>query len=195
MNGSLKDKWKDAMDDEMKSQLENETWELVELPEGKKVVGCKWVYKIKRDSSGNVVKFKARLVAQGFTQQFGIDYDEVFAPVINKTSLRIMLSVASKKKMKLIHWDVKTAYLCGELNEEIFMRQPKGYEKRSLVCKLKKSIYGLKQSARCWNQKLHSVLVGLSFTQSKSDKCLYFKDVNGKMLYVLIYVDDLLVGF
>jgi hypothetical protein len=195
MSSPEKLKWMEAMDEEMKSQKENNTWDLVELPNGKKTVGCKWVFKIKRNASGEIVKYKARLVAQGFTQKFGVDYDEVFAPVTRLTTLRVLLGIASKKKLILKHFDVKTAYLCGNLDEEIFMRQPRGYQQGSLVCKLKKSLYGLKQSARCWNKKLHDVLISLKFQQSSADPCLYTKQVNGKLMYLLVYVDDLLIAF
>ncbi|KXJ62466.1 hypothetical protein RP20_CCG008066 [Aedes albopictus] len=185
------------MVDELKSHQQNGTWELVDPPEGRKVVGCRWVYKLKRNAAGEITKYKARLVAQGYSQKYGVDYDEVFAPVTSHTTLRVLLAVASKRRMTLKHFDVKTAYLYGDLDEEIFMRQPPGFAvkgREDMVCRLKKSIYGLKQSARCWNQRLHSVLVEMGFEQSATDSCLYTKVVSGKRVYLLVYVDDIMIG-
>lgn len=139
------------MDSEIQSHKQNGTWELVPLPKGKRVVGSRWVYKVKRNESNEVVRYKARIVAQGFTQCYGIDYDEVFAPVTKHTTLRVLLSLAAKKGMMLKHFDVRTAYLYGDIDEEIYMRQPPGYEvcgKEEVVCRLRRSIYGLKQSAK-----------------------------------------------
>ena len=123
------------------------TWDLVNLPAGRKPVGCNWVYKRKRNAAGNILKYKARLVAQGFSPKYGEDYDEVFAPVTKQTTLRTLLAIASMKKMFLKHFDVKTAYLYGNLEEELYMKQPVGYEKKGaekLVCRLRRSIYGMK---------------------------------------------------
>ena len=163
----------------------------VEMPSDRKAVGCRWVYKIKRDSTGNLLKHKARLVAQGYSQKYGQDYDEVFAPVMSYTTLRLLLALASRDNMKLKHFDVKTAYLFGELDQELFMKQPPGYEekdKEHYVCRLNKSIYGLKQSARCWNHKLGGIL------QEISDLCLYLKGETTNIIYLVVYVDDIVVG-
>lgn len=189
--------WQAAMKSELKSHFENGTWELVPLPVGRKAVGSRWVFKLKKDAAGNVIRHKARLVAQGYSQQYGIDFDEVFAPVTNQTTFRALLAIASREGIALKHLDVKTAYLHGELEEEVYMRQPPGFEepgREHLVCRLRKSIYGLKQSARCWNRKLHEALTRMKFQQSQSDPCLYTKIVDGNMVYVLIYVDDIVVG-
>lgn len=120
-------------------------------------VGSRWVFKVKRDAAGVPVRHKARLVAQGFAQQFGVDFEEVYAPVANQSTFRALVAIASKENIALKHLDVRTAYLHGDLKEEVFMRQPPGFVEpgqEHFVCRLKKSIYGLKQSARCWNQKL-----------------------------------------
>ena len=144
------------MQSEMKSLSDNEVWELVKLPEGRKAIGCKWIFKTKIDGEGNIERYKARLVAQGFTQKFGVDYDQTFSPVVSFESIRSILAIAAKNGLKLHQMDVKTAFLNGELDEEIFLKQPegfvvKGYEDH--VCKLKRSIYGLKQSAgEKWKQ-------------------------------------------
>lgn len=185
--------WKQAMEAEIQSHAANQTWELMQLPEGKKVIGSKWIFKLKRNEVGKVVKHKARLVAQGFNQRFGIDYVDVFAPVTRLATLRTVLAVAGKRQMILHHFDIKTAYLNGTLEEEVYMRQPPGYEavgKENLVCRIKKSIYGLKQSARCWNRALHEVLIRLNFKQCQSDPCLYLRYDGQKTVILLVYVDD-----
>ena len=163
------------MEEELQSMYDNEVWTLTKLPENKTAVGSKWVFKTKTDDQGNANKFKARLVAQGFNQKYGTDYDEVFAPVAKITTLRTLLVVAGKTGMKVRHFDVKTAFLNGNLDEDVYMKQPEGFlvkEKEDLVCKLNKSIYGLKQSARVWNQKFDNTLVQNGFEKSEADPCL-----------------------
>lgn len=191
--------WQAAMESELKSHQENQTWELVRLPEGRKAVGSRWVFKVKRDAAGVPVRHKARLVAQGFSQQFGVDFEEVYAPVANQSTFRALVAIASKENIALKHLDVRTAYLHGDLKEEVFMRQPPGFVEpgqEHFVCRLKKSIYGLKQSARCWNQKLQEVLVRMGFKPGQADACLYTKSVGTctNTVYVLVYVDDIVVG-
>lgn len=187
--------WKSAMAEEMQAHLDNGTWDIVELPPGRKAIGSKWIYKCKADEDGNLVRFKARLVAQGFCQKYGTDYDLVFAPVVKQFTFRTMLVVACKRKMLTKHIDVKTAYLHGQLQEEIFMRQPPGYEsgEPKEVCRLRRSIYGLKQAARVWNAKIDEVLKRMGFNQSTADPCLYIRRRAGKSIFVLIYVDDVIV--
>ena len=190
-----KSKWIKAMNEEMESLTRNKTWQLKPLPEGRKAIGCKWIFKIKRGSDGKIDKYKARLVAQGYSQKFGVDYDEVFAPVVKQTTLRTFLTVAGMLKYTVRQYDIKTAFLNGVIEEEIYMRQPPGYEESSenLVCKLEKSLYGLKQSARCWNTKLVNVLKQKGYIQGEADPCL-LKIKSGKNnIYILIYVDDILV--
>lgn len=197
IRGSESDLWKAAMQEEYDSLMKNKTWNLVELPAGRKAIGSKWVYKKKEDSVGNVSKFKARLVAQGFSQQFGVDYDAVFAPVATQTTLRTLLAVAGKKKMKVRHLDVKSAYLHGQLKEELYMQQPKGFVRRGeekLVCRLQRSLYGLKQGAKVWNDTIRAILEEIGFQQSRADPCLFNKSVSGRLVYLLIYVDDIIVA-
>lgn len=194
MSGPDSHLWKIAIDDEMASLIENKTWDLVQLPQDRKAIGCKWTFKIKRNPDGSIARRKARLVAQGFSQKYGFDYDEVFAPVVRHETLRILLAVAGKRKLIVKHYDVKTAFLYGDLEETIYMKQPEGFENGNYVCKLKKGLYGLKQSARNWNKKISSILLNNEFTQSKNDPCLFSKCVNGKWTYILIYVDDLIVA-
>ena len=188
--------WQTAMDEEFQSLIHNGTWELCDLPPGKKAIGCKWLFKAKDDKKGSIVRYKARIVAQGFTQKFGTDYDEVFAPVAKQETFRTLLTVASRRNSIVRHVDVKTAYLNGELQETIFMRQPEGYHSGNerTVCRLRRSLYGLKQSARVWNKKVDSVFKRMGFLPAKSDPCLYLrKNRNGEFAYILIYVDDMVV--
>ena len=189
--------WKKAAQEEMDALHQNKTWTLTELPPGKKAIGCKWVFKVKKGSEGEVQRYKARLVAQGFSQKYGEDYDETFAPTVRYSSVRMLLSIAASKQMDVRHIDVSTAFLHGEITEQIYMKQPKGFIKPNeahLVCKLEKGLYGLRQAARAWNQKLHSMLVQLGYKQGNADKCLYSKSSNGQFSYILAFVDDLIIA-
>lgn len=189
--------WKVAMKEEYDSLMQNGTWKLVELPAGRDPIGCKWVFKRKEDSVGKVTRFKARLVAQGFSQRPGVDYDAVFAPVASQNTLRVLFTVAGHKRMNVRHIDVKSAYLHGRLQEDIYMEQPRGFVqpgKEKLVCKLERSLYGLKQAAKVWNETINGILKELGFQQSHADPCLYVKVLrNGERVYLLIYVDDMLL--
>lgn len=195
--GPDKIKWQEAMDEEISSLLQNNTWEIVPAPQDKDIVSNKWVFKIKRDTQGQVDRFKARLVARGFSQKYGTDYDQVFAPVVRQTTFRIILTIAGQMNMIVKHYDAKTAFLNGELKEIVFMRQPEGYAvpgKEDMVCRLKKSLYGLKQEARVWNEHLDEVLQQHEFVQSLADPCLYVRIKGDEVIYILVYVDDLLVA-
>ena len=143
------EQWKAAADSEFKSLMDNETWDLVDLPDGREAISCRWVFKVKHTSDGKVERFKGRLVAKGYSQKHGIDYDETFSPVVRFPSIRVLLAYAVQNKMIVHQMDAVTAFLNGELEEEIYMRQPEGYVmpgKEHMVCKLKKSLYGLKQA-------------------------------------------------
>lgn len=198
VSGSEQDLWKAAMTAEYKSLMKNDTWTLEQLPTGRVPISCKWVFRKKEDSAGNVTRFKARLVARGFSQQHGVDYDAVFAPVATLTTFRILLTAAGHNNMVVRHIDVESAYLHGRLQEVIYMQQPKGFiedGKENLVCRLRRSLYGLKQAARVWNTTISGILTALGFVQSRSDPCLYSKELpNGRRMYLLIYVDDMLVA-
>jgi len=146
--------WKQAADAEYDSLIENYTWELVPLPDGRSVVGCKWVFQVKLDSNRRIQRFKGRLVAKGYSQKHGIDYDETFSPVVRFSSIRTLLAFAVQRGVLIHQMDAVTAFLNDQLEEEIYMQQLPGYVEEGqeeLVCKLKKSLYGLKQSPRCWN--------------------------------------------
>ncbi|KAK2354846.1 putative mitochondrial protein [Trifolium repens] len=190
-------KWKQAMDLEMEALDKNNTWELVSLPTGKKPVGCKWVYTIKYKADGSIERYKARLVAKGFTQTYGVDYSETFAPVAKMNTVRVILSLAANYNWNLQQFDVKNAFLHGELEEEIYMDVPPGYREdmtANAVCRLKKALYGLKQSPRAWFGRFTKVMVGLGFKQSQGDHTLFVKhSESGGVTVLLVYVDDIIV--
>ena len=189
--------WLEAMRDEIQSMRHNGVWELIELPERQRPIGCKWVYKTKRDSKGKVEKFKARLVAKGFTQREGVDYEATFSPVSSKDSFRVIMALVAHFDMELHQMDVKTAFLNGDLNEEVYMIQPEGFvanDSGKLVCRLKKSIYGLKQASRQWYLKFHSVVTSYGFVENKVDQCIYCKVSGRKFIFLILYVDDILLA-
>eukprot|EP00253_Pinus_taeda_P016938 PITA_16938 len=183
------------MVDEMTSLHKNEAWDLVELPAGRKPIGRKWVFKKKTNAEGKVEKYKARL-AKGYSQVSGIDFGDIFSPVAKVTSIRLLLSVVVAFDFEVEQMDVKTTFLHRDLEEEIYMKQPEGFAvkgKKELVCKLKKSLYGLKQSPRMWDQKFDTFIQGLGFTRSKADHCVYFKVIGDRVIYLVLYVDDMLL--
>ncbi|RVW23780.1 Retrovirus-related Pol polyprotein from transposon TNT 1-94 [Vitis vinifera] len=189
--------WYNSMKDEMSSMKCNDVWDLVELPNGAKAIGCKWVFKTKKDSSGNIERYKARLVAKGFTQKEGIDYTETFSPVSKKDSLRIILALVAHFDLELQQMDVKTTFLNGELEEKVYMKQPEGFpssDGEQLVCKLKKSIYGLKQASRQWYLKFHNIISSFGFVENVMDQCIYLKVSGSKVCFLVLYVDDILLA-
>ncbi len=188
--------WKLAMDEEMVSLAENHTWTLEQLPTGVKAIPVKWVFKLKKDALGNIERYKARLVAKGFMQREGIDYNEVFAPVSKHTTLRTLLALAAAEDMEVHQLDIKTAFLNGELEETIYMSQPEGYAEggHNTVCHLHKSLYGLKQAPRAWNTRLKQELEDMGFTASEADPGLFTAQFKHGTVYVLVYVDDILVA-
>jgi hypothetical protein len=195
---ALSDKnWKQAMDTEMEALEKNKTWSLVALPEGKKPVGCKWVYNVKYKADGTIERYKARLVAKGFTQTYGIDYSETFAPVAKMNIVRVILSLAANYGWELQQFDVKNAFLHGELEEEIYMEIPPGYGKNvavNSVCKLQKALYGLKQSPRAWFGRFTKAMTVLGYKQSNADHTLFIKhSTSGGVTVLLVYVDDIIV--
>ena len=197
MNCKESELWYNAMKEEMNSMKSNGVWDLVELPNGVKAIGCKWVFKTKKDSLGNIERYKARLVAKGFTQKEGIDYTETFSPVSKKDSLRIILALVAHFDLELQQMDVKTAFLNGDLEEEVYMKQPEGFpssDGEQLVCKLKKSIYGLKQASRQWYLKFHNVISSFGFVENIMDQCIYQKVSGSKICFLVLYVDDILLA-
>ncbi|RVX02335.1 Retrovirus-related Pol polyprotein from transposon RE2 [Vitis vinifera] len=191
-------RWKAAMNEEMKSLQKNETWELIECPPGKKPVGCRWIYTVKYKVDGSIKRFKARLVAKGYTQTYGIDYTKTFAPVAKINTIRVLLSLAANLDWPLQQFNVKNAFLHGELSEEVYMDLLPGcmvLEKHcQKVCKLKKSLYGLKQSPRAWFGRFTKSMRAFGYRQSNSDHTLFLKKQHGKITTLIVYVDDMDAG-
>eukprot|EP00794_Sanderia_malayensis_P007838 gene7838-biopygen6374 len=202
LSGPDASKWKNAADSEYESLIKNGTWKLVDLPDDKNVVGCKWIFKKKRNADGSINRYKARLVAQGYSQKEGLDYEETFSPVAKYSSIRTVLAIANEFNLEIHQMDVKTAFLNGKLDCDIYMEQPEGYVDRlkpNMVCKLEKSLYGLKQSARCWNQSIDHYLRQLGYIQSDADACIYYKSVaedgqKPKIMIIALFVDDLILA-
>lgn len=190
--------WEHAMKEEMDSLKENDTFELTTLPEGRKIVGGRWVYALKENAETGKI-FKARYVAKGYNQTEGIDYHETFAPTANLTSVRALMQIAAQKDLLVHQMDVKTAYLHAPIEEDIYLEQPEGFEETSdigdkLVCKLKKSLYGLKQSGRNWYELLNDHLEQNNFERNQSDHCVYRKQIENETIIVIIWVDDLIIA-
>lgn len=187
--------WQQAMLEEMQSFEDNETWELVDPPEQGTVVESKWVFKVKCDGGGKKL-YRARLVAKGYTQKEGIDYNQTFAPVVRHSTLRFLIALAVQFDLKIIHLDVKTAFLNGALKEDVYMQQPEGFVSKgneSKVFKLKKAVYGLKQSSRAWNEKVDEVLLKIGYRKSLLEPCLYIHKSNNLFTIIALYVDDFFV--
>ncbi|WVZ68985.1 hypothetical protein U9M48_017854 [Paspalum notatum var. saurae] len=188
--------WKEAMDVEYTALMKNKTWHLVPPRKGSNIIDCKWVYKVKRKADGSIDRYKARLVAKGFKQRYGIDYEDTFSPIVKAATIRLVLSVAVTNGWHLHQLDVQNAFLHGLLEEEVYMRQPPGYEdknKPNYVCKLDKALYGLKQAPRAWCSRLSTRLQELGFVPSKADTSLFFYSKGGLQIFLLVYVDDIIV--
>lgn len=183
--------WREAMQREYDSLIANNVFKLVDRPSNVNVVQCKWVFKLKYDSSGNFEKYKARLVARGFTQRYGLDYNDTFSPVVRHSSLRILFSLAVELNLEIDHVDVTTAFLNGNLNETIYMEQPTGFNNNDgKVCLLLKSIYGLKQASKMWNERVHCLLISNGFRQTQCEPCVYVKGTYKNIMIISLYVDD-----
>jgi hypothetical protein len=185
------------MDEEFSALMKNKTWHLVPPHQGKNIIDCKWVYKIKRKADGSLDRYKARLVANGFKQHYGIDYEDTFSPVIKSTTIQVVLSVAVSKGWHLRQLDVKNAFLHGNLEENVYMQQSPSYEDKNMsnyVCKLDKALYGLKQARRAWCAKLNTKLCDLGFKYSKANTSLFYFHQENISMFVLVYVDDIIVA-
>lgn len=188
--------WSKAMKEEIAALKRNQTWELVPKLRDVEPISCKWVYKIKRRTDGLIERHKARLVARGFSQQYGLDYDETFSPVAKLTTVRVLLALAANKDWDLRQMDVKNAFLHGELDREIYMNQPMGFQSQGhpkYVCKLRKALYGLKQAPRAWYGKIAEFLTQSGYSITPADSSLFVKANGGKLAIVLAYVDDLII--
>ncbi|KAK2392639.1 putative mitochondrial protein [Trifolium repens] len=198
VKAALKSKvWKEAMNEELRSIEKNKTWDLCNLPSDKKAIDVKWVYKAKQNPEGKIIKYKARLVAKGFLQRQGLDYDEVFSPVARHETIRLVIALACSRRWPLFHLDVKSAFLNGPLEEDVYVKQPPGFElkgKEDKVLKLHKALYGLKQAPRAWNKRIDNFLVMQGFKKCSVEYGVYVKKSDDKhMLIICLYVDDLLV--
>lgn len=191
------ERWKLAMDEEYNSLIKNGTWSLADLPTRRQPVTNKWIFKKKYDQNGQVTRFKARLVVRGFTQVYGEDYTDTLAPVAKFTTMRMVLAVATQDDLNLQQLDVKTAFLNGIIDEDIYMVQPEQYVKpckQRKVCKLHKGIYGLKQFGRKWFQRLEKSLLKMGFVKSDSDPSLYIHRRGDSYVILLVYVDGILLA-
>jgi len=188
--------WREAMESEMKAIKDNQTWVATDLPPNQKAIGLKWVFKVKKDPDGNVVKHKARLVAKGYAQRQGVDFEEVFAPVARIETVRVLLALAAQSGWEVHHMHVKSAFLNGDLTETVFVQQPPGFNigNEGKVLKLKKALYGLKQAPRAWNAKLDKELISLGFVKSKLEHAVYRRQNKNSFLLVGVYVDDLVIS-
>ncbi|KAH9746928.1 retrovirus-related pol polyprotein from transposon RE1 [Citrus sinensis] len=189
-------KWYMAMTDELHALRNNETWTLVPAESATKIVGNKWVFRVKYNPDESVSKYKARLVAKGFHQTYGVDFFETFSPVVKPCTIRIILSLAVMNHWTIRQLDVNNAFLNGVLSEEVFMHQPEGFidpQHPTYVCKLNKALYGLKQAPRAWYDRLRGSLLQWGFHTSRSDTSLFLKHTGSDILVILIYVDDILV--
>lgn len=182
------------MDAEIRSIMKNDTWELVDPPKDHKSIGVKWVYKTKLNERGEVEKYKARLVAKGYKQKLGIDYQEVFAPVIRLETIRLVLSLAAQNEWDVHQMDVKSAFLNGTLEENVYIDQPTGYVKKGeeyKVCHLKKALYGLRQAPRAWYSRIEKYFLENGFKKCPFEHTLFVKEATKKILIICLYVDDL----
>ena len=189
--------WLEAIKAELDALDRNKTWEFVDrtsIPKDRQPIGCRWVFKRKLHPDGSISRFKARLVAKGYAQQEGIDYQETFAPVVKLTSIRVILSIGAALKLVIHQMDVKSAFLNGDLDEEIFMNVPEGIDRNTdVICRLLRSLYGLKQASRAWNRRLDDFLIKEGFVRLEADHSVYIRRSKECLHIILVHVDDLLL--
>ncbi len=196
---ALKSKiWKASMEDEYEAHIKNGTWKLVKWQPGMNVIGSIWAYTIKKDHNGDPLRYKSRLCVQGFSQVYGVDYDETFSPVVDVNTIRLIVSFAAHHSLTIYQADVPTAYLNASVDKEIYMGQPSGFvvhpqDEGRLVCQLERAIYDLKQSGRRWWSLLHTFITDMGFIQSGTDMCFYYLKCCGHRTFLAIYVGDILI--
>lgn len=182
-------KWKKAIEEELEAHRENETWWIVERPPGEITLTARWVFSKKRNEAGEVIRYKARLVARGYAQREGIDFSETYAPVVKTDSIRTLISICSAKVMHWIQFDVASAFLNGNLEETIYIECPRGIDISKEKCLiLKRALYGLKQAPRCWHSKFSKAMEEFGYKASISDSCIYVNE--DKTAYTIVHVDD-----
>jgi histone deacetylase 1/2 len=189
--------WKAAMDNEISALMKNKTWHLVPPPRGENIIDWKWVFKVKRKVDGSLERYKGRLGAKGYKQRYDIDYEDTFSLVVKAATIRLVLSLAVSKGWTLRQLDVQNAFLHGILEEEVFMRQPPGFEDKKnphYVCKLDKALYGLKQAPRAWYSRLSGKLQKLGFVLSKANTSLFYYKKGMHTIYMLVYVDGIIIA-
>lgn len=190
------EKWRNAMSEEFNGQMSNHTWDLVPPDKAYNIIGCKWIFTLKYFPDGSIERYKERLVARGFNQQYGLDYSETFSPVIKSTTVRLVLEVAVKCNWSIRQLDINNACLQGTYIDEVYVSQPPGFvdpDRPHHVCHLRKALYGLKQASRAWYTELQNYLLQAGFTNSLADASLFTYRHGHQFLYVLVYVDDILV--
>ena len=196
IHGPFATQWKAAMDEEFHSLITNKTWRLTNLPPGRKAIRCKWVYALKTKPDGSLDRFKARLVAKGCSQIPGVDFHETFSPTVKYDSLRIILALVASLDLHMQQFDIKTTFLYGSIQEEIYMEQVEGYVDQTwleTVCQLLQALYGLRQSSRAWSKKMEGFLTAFGLTQAAVDHCVYYSHQVGVITIVTIFVDDGLI--
>lgn len=193
LNGNDGENWRIAMQEEYDALMENNTWVLTDLPANRKALNSRWIFKTKRNAAGDVTRYKARLVVKGCAQQKGVDFEETFSPVVRYSSIRYLIALAAKFDLEFEQMDAVTAFLQGDLDEEVYVVQPKEFKQGNQVCRLNKAIYGLKQASRQWNKKLDAAIKEVGLQQSRVDPCIYHRIQSGKMFFLAVYVDDILL--
>ena len=189
------ERWVQSMKDEIKALKNRGVWRVVPTPQGVRLIKSKYVYRVKKDWTGKVIKRKSRLVVQGFSQREGVDYDETFAPVAKVTTFRLMLALSKVLNLEIHQLDVDSAFLYADLDEDVYVKPPPGMDVKSGYClKLLKSLYGLKQAPRNWNKNIVDHIKSIGFTQSILDNCLFVKTVGEETYLISLYVDDILIA-
>lgn len=190
--------WSRAIEEELKAHEKNNTWQIIPRDRDRKTIDSKWVFKVIRGADGSVLRFKARLCARGFLQQKGVDFTETFSPVVRYDSLRVLLATVTQLDLEMIQFDVRTAFLYGELEEEVHIEVPVGLKVKAsaseVVCRLYKSLYGLKQAPRCWNRTFCDFLEQFKFKATDADECIFFGVYQGSAIYLALFVDDGLIA-
>ncbi|KAJ0390483.1 hypothetical protein P43SY_012096 [Pythium insidiosum] len=192
MASSQAPKWKEAIRRELRSHFRNHTWDAVRRPEGVREIGCKWVFDVKRDADGNIQRYKARLVAQGFRQVYGVDFWETYSPVASLNSVRAFLAFCCMRRYVIRQLDVETAFLNGKLEEDVYMRPPEGIKlPEGMICKLQRSIYGLRQAAAVWHNTIKGVLREMGFEQCRSDQCVFVRRDGEDSVFLVLWLNTL----
>nr|KAJ0190715.1 hypothetical protein LSAT_V11C800406370 [Lactuca sativa] len=188
--------WKEAINDEMDSIMGNGTWELADLPKGRRPIGSKWIFKKKYHPDGSIFAYKARLLAKGYRQREGIDYFDTYAPVARISSIRTLIAISALKGLYIHQMDVKTTFLNGYLKEEIYLEQHERFiipRQENKVCRLVKSLYGLKKAPKQWHERFDTTVTAFGFQHNSADRCIYFKHTSDYIVVICLYVDDMLI--